>query len=104
MLSKNKEVLMMLARLKSKNESGEQFILLNNIRKLRFFADELSQEDLANRVGVSRQTIYAIEKGKFNPSVKLALRIAKFFQKSLEEVFYLTEVKNDQQDKSQLAE
>jgi putative transcriptional regulator len=98
------EVLMMLARLKSENESGEQFILLNNLRKLRFFADELSQEDLANRVGVSRQTIYAIEKGKFNPSVKLALRIAKFFQKSLEEVFYLTEVKNDQQDKNQLAE
>jgi len=95
---------MMLARSRSKNEISEQFILLNNIRKLRFFTAELSQEDLANGVGVSRQTIYAIEKGKFNPSVKLALRIARFFQKSLEEVFYLTEVKNDQQDKNQLAE
>ncbi len=95
---------MMSARIQSEKGSSDQYILLNNIRKLRFFAAELTQEDLANRVGVSRQTIYAIEKGKFNPSVKLALRIAKFFQKPLEEVFYLTEAKNDQQEKNQLAE
>jgi putative transcriptional regulator len=95
---------MIFAKLTDENESGDQFILENNLRKLRFFADELSQEELANRVGVSRQTIHAIEKGKFNPSVKLALRLARFFQKPLEEVFYLTEVKNDQQDKNQLAE
>jgi len=95
---------MIFAKLTDENESGDQFLLENNLRKLRFFADELSQEVLANRVGVSRQTIHAIEKGKFNPSVKLALRLARFFQKSLEEVFYLTEVKNEQQEKSQLAE
>ena len=88
----------MASKLKNEEESGDRFILENNIRKLRFFANELSQEDLAKQVRVSRQTIHAIEKGKFNPSVMLALRIARFFKKSLEEVFYLTEVKNDQQD------
>lgn len=94
----------MASKLKNEEESGDQLILENNIRKLRFFANELSQEDLAKQVRVSRQTIYSIEKGKFNPSVMLALRIARFFNKSLEEVFYLKEIKNDQQDQKQLAE
>jgi len=50
---------------------------------------EMTQQELADKVGVTRQTIYAIETGKFNPSVKLALRIAKSFQVRLEEIFYL---------------
>ena len=61
----------------------------NNLRKLRFLHNELSQQDLANAVGVTRLTIHSIETGKFNPSVSLALKIAKFLNKKPEEVFYL---------------
>lgn len=50
---------------------------------------EMTQQELADRVGVTRQTIYAIENGKFNPSVKLALLIAKTFQVNVENIFYL---------------
>lgn len=49
----------------------------------------MSQQGLANAVGVTRLTIHSIEKGKFNPSVALALKIARYFNKSLEEIFYL---------------
>lgn len=59
----------------------------NNIRKLRFFHDEMTQEDLAKKVGVTRQTIIAIEKGKYAPSLELAFRIAFVFDSPLEEVF-----------------
>ena len=48
---------------------------------------EVTQEELAEAVGVTRQTIIAVEKGNYTPSVLLALKIAKFFKKSLEEVF-----------------
>lgn len=53
--------------------------------------DEITQQQLAKEVGVSRQTIIAIEKGKFNPSVRLALQIAKFFNVNIQEIFYLEE-------------
>jgi putative transcriptional regulator len=59
------------------------------VRKLRFLRGEMTQEELAKRVGVSRQTIIAIEKGKYNPSVTLALRIARAFAVTVEEVFSL---------------
>jgi putative transcriptional regulator len=59
----------------------------NNIRTLRFHADEMTQQDLADRVGVSRQTIVAIEKGKYSPSLELAFKIAGVFERPLEEVF-----------------
>jgi putative transcriptional regulator len=72
------------------NEKIRQFKLKNNLRKLRFLHDELSQQELANAVGVTRLTIHSIETGKFNPSVSLALKIAKFFNRPLEEVFYLS--------------
>ena len=52
---------------------------------------EITQQQLAKEVGVSRQTIIAIEKGKFNPSVRLALQIAKYFNTRIEEIFYLEE-------------
>ena len=55
---------------------------------------EMTQQELADKVGVTRQTIYAIETGKFNPSVKLALLIAQTFHVSLEEVFYLEGERN----------
>lgn len=59
----------------------------NNVRKLRFMAGELTQQELADKVGVSRQTIVAIEKNKYNPSLELAFRIAEIFETPLEEVF-----------------
>jgi len=69
----------------------KQQLLGNNIRKLRFENGQMSQQELANAVGVTRLTIHSIETGKFNPSVLLALKIAGFFNKPLEEVFYLIE-------------
>ena len=54
---------------------------------------ELTQQELAEKVSVSRQTIIAIEKGKFNPSTKLALLIARVFNVNVEKIFYLEEEK-----------
>lgn len=68
---------------KNKNESR----IKNNIRRLRFDANELTQQDLADAVGVSRQTIVAIENEKYSPSLELAFRIAHHFNTPLEEVF-----------------
>ncbi|MFN2276970.1 MAG: helix-turn-helix transcriptional regulator [Candidatus Promineifilaceae bacterium] len=59
----------------------------NNIRKLRFFQNEMTQKELAEKVGVSRQTIVAIENAKYSPSLELAFRIAYVFDSPLEEVF-----------------
>jgi putative transcriptional regulator len=59
----------------------------NNIRKLRFNYNEMTQQQLAEMTGVTRQTIVAIEKGKYSPSLELAFRIAKVFNTSLESVF-----------------
>ena len=63
--------------------------ITNEVRKFRFLNGEMTQEQFAERVGVSRQTIIAIEKGKYNPSVGLALRIARVFGVAVEEVFQL---------------
>ena len=70
-------------------------IIQNNIRRLRFNADEMTQQQLADEVGVSRQTIVAIEKGNYSPSLELAFRLATIFKTPLEEVF--TYVLNDDQ-------
>lgn len=59
----------------------------NNIRTLRFFRQEMTQEQLAERVGVTRQTIIAVEKGKYAPSLELAFRVALAFGVPLEQVF-----------------
>lgn len=59
----------------------------NNIRKLRFNHDEMTQQQLADKVGVTRQTIVAIEQGKYSPSLELAFLIAEVFDLPLEEVF-----------------
>jgi putative transcriptional regulator len=63
-------------------------ILTNNIRRLRFDHDEMTQQALAEKVGVTRQTVIAIEKGKYSPSLEVAFRIAHIFSKPLEEVFH----------------
>lgn len=59
----------------------------NNIRTLRFFSNEMTQQQLAEKVGVSRQTIIAMEQDKYSPSLELAFRIALVFERPLEEVF-----------------
>lgn len=64
-----------------------KYIIHNNIRKLRFNQDEMTQQGLAEKVGVTRQTIVAIEKGNYSPSLELAFRIALVFSVPLEEVF-----------------
>lgn len=59
----------------------------NNIRKLRFLADEMTQQELADKTGVTRQTMVAIENGKYSPTLELAFRIAVVFNVPLNEVF-----------------
>lgn len=61
--------------------------LTNQIRTLRFLKGEMSQEQLAEAVGVTRQTIIAIEKGNYSPSLELAFKIARIFELPLDEVF-----------------
>jgi putative transcriptional regulator len=61
--------------------------ITNTIRKLRFEHNEMTQQDLAERVGVTRQTINAIELGKYSPSLEVAFRIAAVFEVPLEQVF-----------------
>ena len=59
----------------------------NDIRTLRFLTGEMTQGELGDRVGVTRQTIAAIEQGKYSPSLEVAFRIAHVFGKPLEAVF-----------------
>lgn len=64
---------------------------MTNSLKVQRAVKAISQEDLAKIIGVSRQTINALEKGKYIPSTVLSLKIAKFFQLNLEEIFILEE-------------
>ena len=59
----------------------------NQIRELRFVADEMTQQQLADQIGVTRQTVNAIEAGKYSPSLEVAFRIAQVFDVPLEDVF-----------------
>jgi putative transcriptional regulator len=63
----------------------------NNLKRLRFEHGQISQQALANAVGVTRLTIHSIENGKFNPSTLLALKIARYFGVELEKVFFIEE-------------
>lgn len=63
----------------------------NHLRRCRFEKNEMTQEELARAVGVTRQTIYSIEKGKFIPSTYLALKISGIFGKSVEDIFFLAD-------------
>jgi putative transcriptional regulator len=60
----------------------------NSIRALRFAANEMTQAELADRVGMTRQTIIAIEQGRYSPSLEMAFRIARVFDVSLNDVFH----------------
>jgi putative transcriptional regulator len=61
----------------------------NTIRRLRFERGEMTQQDLAERVGVTRQTIIALEAGRYAPSLPLAVRIARVFGVTVEDVFQI---------------
>ncbi len=63
----------------------------NEIRRLRFANDEMTQADLADRIGVTRQTIIAIEGGRYSPSLEMAFQIARVFGVPLDDVFGYTE-------------
>ena len=64
-----------------------KFKINNNIRKLRFFNNEMTQQELAKQAGVTRQTIISLEKNKYSPSLELAFRIALVFDVPLTAVF-----------------
>ena len=66
---------------------ARKFKITNNIRKLRFFANEMTQQELAEKADVSRQTVIAIEASKYSPSLELAFRIADAFAVKIDEVF-----------------
>ena len=65
--------------------------ITNNIRRLRFNGGEMTQEELASRAGCTRQTIIALEQGKYVPSIELAFKIARALGVRLEEVFQYEE-------------
>ena len=70
----------------------------NEIRRLRFEHDEMTQQELAEKIGLTRQTVNAIELGKYSPSLEAAFRISAVFGKPLESVFHYS--KGDSEDPS----
>lgn len=66
---------------------AKKIVIINELRKFRFFANEMTQQQLAEKVGVSRQTIISIEAGKYSPSLELAFRIAEAFGVKINEIF-----------------
>lgn len=62
-------------------------VITNRIRELRFFQGEMTQQELADRAGITRQTVIALEQGKYYPSLELAFRLAHIFGVSVEQVF-----------------
>ena len=65
--------------------------ITNTIRTLRFHKGEMTQQELADRIGVTRQTVIAIEQGRYSPSLEAAFRIARVFSVPLEQVFQFEE-------------
>ena len=69
----------------------DKLVIKNHIRELRFKASEMTQQSLAEKVGITRQTVIALEKGKYYPSLELAFRIAATFGVKLEDAFHVEE-------------
>ena len=69
----------------------DKIVIHNRIRELRFQAGEMTQQSLAERVGITRQTVIALEKGKYYPSLALAFQIARAFAIPLDEVFQIVD-------------
>jgi putative transcriptional regulator len=70
-----------------KNKALKNKVLKNKVRMRRFVANEMTQSELAKRIGVTRQTVAAIEAGKYPPSLELAFKIADVFELDLAEIF-----------------
>lgn len=70
---------------------GRPTRVTNRIRALRFAHDEMTQAELADRIGVTRQTVIAIEQGRYSPTLEMAFRIARVFGVPLDEVFQYPE-------------
>ena len=70
---------------------GRPTRVTNRIRALRFARDEMTQAGLADRIGVTRQTVIAIEQGRYSPTLEMAFRIARVFGVPLDEVFQYPE-------------
>ena len=70
----------------------KKLVINNSVRKNRFLKDEMTQLELANELGVSRQTIVAIEKGKYSPSLELAFKLSKAFNIRIDDLFFLGEI------------
>ncbi len=68
--------------------------ITNDVKRYRFERDEMTQQALADAVGVTRQTIFAIEKGKYSPSLEVAFKISDVFEVSIEQIFQYTEQPN----------
>jgi putative transcriptional regulator len=75
--------------------------LKNNIRHQRYMKNEMSQQELADLVGVSRMTIYSIEKGKYIPSTVLALKIAAVFEQPVEAIFALPDKREEEGEENE---
>ena len=73
--------------MKRGSEMVDKLIIKNNIRRLRFFANEMTQLELAEKAGISRQTVVALEAGKYIPSLEIAFKIADVFGVGVEDVF-----------------
>lgn len=67
----------------------KKLIIGNNVRKLRFLKDEMTQKELAQEVGVSRQTIVAIEKGQYSPTLELSFKLSIVFDLPVDEIFFV---------------
>jgi putative transcriptional regulator len=73
---------------------GKPTRVTNEIRRLRFASGEMTQAELAHRIGVTRQTIIAIEQGRYSPSLEMAFQIARAFEVPLDEVFQYPDADN----------
>lgn len=71
--------------------AGRTTSVTNQIRRLRFMRGEMTQAELAERVGVTRQTIIAIEQGRYSPTLEVAFKIARVFGVTLDEAFQYVE-------------
>ncbi|NMO53181.1 helix-turn-helix transcriptional regulator [Actinoplanes sp. TBRC 11911] len=74
--------------------------ITNRIRDLRQLSDDMTQAELARRLGVTRQTVIAIEQGRYSPSLEVAFRIARIFRVPLDEVFHYPEGEDNEGDYS----
>lgn len=70
----------------------EKLVINNSVRKNRFLKNEMTQLELANELGVSRQTIVAIEKGKYSPSLELAFKLSKAFSIKIDDLFFVGDI------------